>query len=167
MKAMNTFDSQSVGANESVSLPNQLLFAWVEEEIAAGHTVHFRVKGGSMRPWMPEGTEVILEPCQVENLRANDVVLFRHQGRHILHRIVRRRSGHLVLQGDAVTAFHEECELGDVVGMVRSAIHPSGWKLRLDSRPLRGAFRLWRMLGPLRGKALRVLEILHLVPRIS
>jgi hypothetical protein len=143
-------------AAETMTLPNELLFGWVKEEIAAGHTVRFKVRGVSMRPWMPEGTEVLLQPCRDEDLRPGEVVLFRDRSRYVLHRIVRREGERLVLQGDAVVALYEQCTVADAVGKVVEAVRPSGRRLRMQSRWLRLAFRLWRMLGRQRGKALRI-----------
>ena len=67
---------------------NDIFFAQVESEIAAGRSVRFKVKGHSMYPLLRNGKdEVTLSP--LEKVPAvNDIVLFRYHGKHILHRII-------------------------------------------------------------------------------
>ena len=82
-------------------IPNELFFAWIEKEIAEGRSVQFRLKGYSMFPLLRnECDEVVLTPCQENELRPMDVVLFRYQGKHVLHRIIRREGSKLYIQGD-------------------------------------------------------------------
>ena len=71
---------------------NDVFFAWVEEGIAQGKTVRFRLKGNSMFPLLRNGKdEVTLEKCPNESLKPMDVVLFRYRGGHVLHRILQRK----------------------------------------------------------------------------
>ena len=74
-----------------ILLPNQLFFAEVEAMLSEGREVQIRMKGHSMRPLLrSERDQVVLTPCtDPARLRPGDVVLFRCEGRHILHRILR------------------------------------------------------------------------------
>lgn len=74
-----------------ILLPNQLFFAEVEAMLAEGREVQIRMKGHSMRPLLrSERDQVVLTPCaDPARLQPGDVVLFRCEGRHILHRILR------------------------------------------------------------------------------
>lgn len=139
-------------------IPNEVFFAWVESEIAEGHSVRFRLKGQSMFPLLRnERDEVVLYPCSAEELRPMDVVLFRYQGRHVLHRILRREGERLFLRGDGSYVAREECTVADVVGKVREIARPShvvsvnDWQWRLPSR-------VWCGLGVFRTPCLRVLH---------
>ena len=68
------------------NIPNDMFFAWVESEIAAGRSVRFQLKGISMFPLLRnQKDEVVLVPCRAEELRVRDVVLFRYKGKHLLH----------------------------------------------------------------------------------
>lgn len=81
-------------------IPNELFFSRVEAEIAGGHPVKFRLKGWSMFPLLCDGRdEVVLYPCTEDELRPMDVVLFRYNGRHVLHRIIRREGARLYIRG--------------------------------------------------------------------
>ena len=100
-------------------IPNQLFFEWVEQEIAEGRSVRFRLVGHSMFPLIRNGKdEVLLTPCTEEDLRPMDVVLFRYQGKHVLHRILCREGSQLILQGDGFLVTKELCNTADVVGKV-------------------------------------------------
>lgn len=74
-----------------MQLSNRLFFEQVEAMLAEGHEVQIRMKGHSMRPLLrSERDRVVLAPCtDPARLQPGDVVLFRCEGRHILHRILR------------------------------------------------------------------------------
>lgn len=141
------------------SIPNDFFFAWVEEEIAAGHSVRFRLKGQSMFPLLRNGRdEVKLYPCTQEELKPMDVVLFRYRDKHVLHRIIRREGNNLLIQGDGSYYASEQCTTADVVGIVKEIYRPSGKMISVDSWQWRLSGRLWRSLGILRRPTLRVLH---------
>lgn len=139
-------------------IPNDFFFAWVEEEIAAGHPVRFRLKGNSMFPTLRNGLdEVMLYPCRPEELKPMDVVLFRYRGRHLLHRILRNEGDCLLIQGDGSYVAKEVCKTSDVVGKVQEVIRPSGKIVPVTSWQWRWSGRIWRGLGIFRRLVLRIL----------
>ena len=82
-------------------VPNNTFFSLVEEEIAEGKPVRFRLKGNSMFPLLRNGKDsVILEKCLPDELKPMDVVLFRYRGSYVLHRIIQRMGDDLLIQGD-------------------------------------------------------------------
>lgn len=140
-------------------IPNDVFFAWVESEIAEGHSVRIRLKGQSMFPLLRnERDEVVLYPCHENELHPMDVVLFRYQGRHVLHRILRREGDWLYLRGDGSYVAKEECMVTDVVGKVHEIIRPSGKVIPVDAWQWRLSSKLWRGLGIFRNPCLRVLH---------
>ena len=142
-------------------IPNNLFFAWVESEIAEGRSVRFRLKGHSMFPLLRnERDEVVLYPCTEAELKPMDVVLFRHQGRHVLHRIIRREGDRLLIQGDGSFVAKEECTVADVIGKVRSVVRPSGKELSVDDWQWRFPSFVWQHMGIFRTPLLRVLRYL-------
>lgn len=129
-------------------LSNECFFAWVESEIESGRSVKFRVKGNSMLPLLRSGVdEVVVCPCRKEDLERMDIVLFRHAGRHVLHRIIRMKDGRYLMQGDGVWRFHEECGAEDIIGIVKKICRPTGKQVETASFRWRLESRLWRMLG--------------------
>lgn len=140
-------------------IPNEVFFAWVESEIAEGNSVRFRMKGQSMFPLLRNGVdEVVLYPCMEEELQPMDVVLFRYQGKHVLHRIFHREGGWLYLQGDGSFVAKEKCTTADVVGKVQKIIRPSGGMIGVDEWRWRLLSRLWCGLGIFRNPCLRLLH---------
>ena len=139
-------------------IPNELFFAWIEKEIAEGRSVQFRLKGYSMFPLLRnEREEVVLSPCQENELRPMDVVLFRYQGKHVLHRIIRREGSKLYIQGDGSFVAKEECLTSDVVGKVCIVVRPSGKHIDVNSWQWRLPSTMWRRTGIFRKLFLRVL----------
>ena len=144
---------------------NNVFFSWLEEEIAQGKPVRFRLKGHSMFPLLRNGKdEVILEKCFPENLKPMDVVLFRYRGKHVLHRIIRREGERLLIQGDGSIVAKEECTVDDVIGKVVQICRPSGKEIPVGSWQWTIPSRVWRGLGFLRIWLLRVAYRLFLRP---
>ncbi len=141
-------------------IPNESYFAWVEEEIAQGRPVQFRLKGVSMFPLMRNGKdEVVLYPCKGEELKPMDVVLFRYRGKHLLHRIIRREGDCLYIQGDGSYVAKESCNVADVVGKMHAVIRPGGRRVSVESRSWRIQSLLWQKIGAFRPYLLRVLRV--------
>lgn len=140
-------------------IPNELFFSRVEAEIAGGHPVKFRLKGWSMFPLLRDGRdEVVLYPCTEDELQPMDVVLFRYNGRHVLHRIIRREGARLYIRGDGSFVAREQCTVADVVGKVRFVIRPSGKVLSVSSWRWRLPGMLWSRMGIFRNPLLRILR---------
>jgi signal peptidase I len=100
-------------------IPNALFFATVEEVIAEGRSVEMTVKGFSMRPLLRNGRDVVtLSPVAEGDLREGMVVLFRHKGNYVLHRIRKIEGQRLTIEGDGNYRLREEAQRGDVVAMV-------------------------------------------------
>lgn len=132
-------------------IPNKQYFDYVAERIAAGDNVRIRLKGNSMYPLLRNNKEmVVLSPCNVNELKPMDVVLFRYRGDYVLHRIINRKGEQLLMQGDGIYASFEQCCLADVVGIVTKVIRPSGAEISTHSRRWRAISRLWRAFEPLR-----------------
>lgn len=101
-----------------------------------------------MLPLLRSGVdEVVVCPYRKEDLKPLDVVLFRHAGRHVLHRIIKVEHGRYLMQGDGVWRFHEECGAEAIVGIVKKICRPTGKEVETASFRWRLESRLWRMLG--------------------
>ena len=107
------------------TLSNDIFFAQVESEIAAGRCVRFKVKGHSMYPLLRDGKdEVTLSPLTCDP-SVNDIVLFRYRGKHILHRIISIEGDTYTIQGDGIYLSCECCTREDIIGVV-THIHKNG-----------------------------------------
>jgi hypothetical protein len=144
---------------------NDVFFAWVEEEIAQGKPVRFRLKGNSMFPLLRNMKDsVILEKCSMHDLKPMDVVLFRYRGTHVLHRIIQRTGDDLLIQGDGSIVAMEQCTVNDVVGKVTGIYRPSGKIVSVENRKWKLSSRLWRTSNSMRKFLLRVAYKLFLKP---
>ena len=72
--------------NNVLVIPNEVFFSRITESLAAGRNVTFTVKGYSMFPFMRnEKDRVCLERYDGRELSAGEVILFRYNGKYILH----------------------------------------------------------------------------------
>lgn len=101
-------------------IANDLFFASAEEFLREGRSVELRVKGFSMRPFLRNGRDVVvLSPVEGVEVRVGMVVLFRHRGKHVLHRVRKvEQDGTLKIEGDGNYRIIERATLGDVVAWV-------------------------------------------------
>ena len=146
-------------------VPNNTFFALVEEDIAQGKLVRFRLKGNSMFPLLRNMKDsVILEKWPVDDLKPMDVVLFRYRGTHVLHRIIQRTGDDLLIQGDGSIVAMEQCTVNDVVGKVTGICRTSGKIVSVESWKWILPSRLWRCSNFMRKFLLRVSYRLFLRP---
>lgn len=106
-------------------LPNEILFAEVEDCLGRGESITIPFSGTSMG-WLlhTNKDKITLSPI-VCPLQVNDVVLFRYKDRHILHRIIQMDSEHIVTQGDACVSKEFICSR-DVVGILSHVRRKNG-----------------------------------------
>ncbi len=116
-------------------IANDLFFASVEEFLKEGRSVEMTVKGYSMRPFLRSERDVVtLAPLAMDApLRRGQVVLFRQQGRHILHRYVGERDGVCVMKGDGNYRIEEVVPRGDVVAYVSAVKLANGHRFAYRS----------------------------------
>lgn len=124
------------------------------EALRAGRRVCLRARGQSMRPWLPDGSEVLLEPF-APPARVGDVVLVEVLGEHALHRVVETFTAagrrYVRTRGDGRRTpdppLPEEAVLGRAIDASRA---PDGARLRLDAP-------VWRVAGWLTARLAAVL----------
>ena len=132
------------------TIANDIFFNFVEEEIAKGKNVRFRVKGFSMLPVIRNmRDDVILYPCKPDELKPLDIVLFRFNGRHILHRIIRMDEDKFIIQGDGIYAFQEFCTKDDIVGKVEFIIRGDR-QISVHSKAFTRYSKIWYNLRGIR-----------------
>ncbi len=122
---------------------NSVFFEFVEQELKEGRSVRFKVKGYSMQPLiMNLRDEVLLKPCVAADVKKGDIVLFKSNGQHILHRfkcVLRNRdeenalykereNGNVLykMQGDNVIGRYEVCSGSDILGVVSEVYKQKG-----------------------------------------
>lgn len=130
-----------------LELRNDIFFAEVERRINDGQSVTIPVKGFSMRPMMrSEKDKVILTAHSDNNIKQGAVMLFRHNGHHIMHRIVKIEGQNITFAGDGNYRKTEQATKDDIVAQVTAIIRPSGRTISLDSWRWRIYSTLWLAL---------------------
>lgn len=137
----------------------------VEQELRAGNTVLIPLKGRSMYPFIRDGKDKVLlaEVSGNTPLKKLDIVLFRYNGKHILHRIVAIDGDNCMIQGDGIYASMENCTRADIIARAVE-IHRLRKDLTYSIIPVssprwRILSALWSFLKPLRRYLLYLLRI--------
>ena len=130
-----------------LELRNDIFFAEVERMISEGQSVTIPVKGFSMRPMMrSEKDKVIVVRHTEKDIKQGAVMLFRHNGHHIMHRIVKIEGQNITFAGDGNYRIREQATKDDIVAQVTAIIRPSGRTISLDSRRWKIYSTLWLAL---------------------
>lgn len=128
-------------------IPNDIFFAQIESELAAGKRVSFKVKGSSMFPFLRDGKDTVFVSPVNKPLVHKDVVLFHYKGRHVLHRIIKIEGDMFFIQGDGIYASHECCSKEDIVGVVTHISRNGGEPFSVDSFCWRFCSQLWSIFS--------------------
>lgn len=105
------------------SLPTELYFSLVRQQLSDSGSAFVRVTGSSMQPLLHHLRDgVILVPPA--KIRAGDIVLFdRRNGRYALHRVVRITGGDtFTMAGDNQAHLERSLPLAQVVGVVSAVV---------------------------------------------
>jgi len=126
----------------TVTLPNDVLIPEIGRLLSEGREVVMKPKGNSMLPFIVEDRDsVVLK--KLGSTGIGDIVLASTGGRYVLHRIIGKDGGRIVLMGDGNIKGTEACEEGDVLGTVI--------RIERGGRTIKpGKAALWRALRPVR-----------------
>lgn len=101
------------------SIDNQLFFESVCSLLGEGRCVELTVRGNSMRPFLRDMVDsVVVESALSWSIERGMVVLFKRDGRMVLHRIRSVEGDLCSIVGDAVPATVESVAVADVVAVV-------------------------------------------------
>ena len=143
--------------NNTMRISSEILFAVVEEQLAAGRSASFTVTGMSMWPFLCHGRDrVIVTGTSPDDLAVGDIILFCPvPGKYILHRITALREDAFETTGDGNCYrdgwISRECIRAKVTGIVRK-----GKTISCRSPFWRFIFAIWRILFPIRRPLLRL-----------
>lgn len=91
-------------------------------------TIKIKTSGGSMRPFVYSGDEVIIKPASSNELSAGNIIAYRRKNNDnniICHRLLEKRNSILIVKGDAFIQCHEKIHpnllLGKVIAIERGA----------------------------------------------
>jgi len=118
----------------NLTFNNQSFFESLEDLIAQGKSVQFRLKGRSMQPFIPDGCKITVAPTRFEDMNIGDVVLARWRNGWILHRVLFKRKDHFFLIGDGNLAQIEKVKKDDLVAILLSHEGKDGKRYKVTTR---------------------------------
>ena len=129
----------------------------IELLVPVGQSFELHVKGYSMLPMLGFGDDVIIvRRVDAEEHIVGRIAMFRGaQNQIIVHRVLSVTNGVVVLQGDGNIIQTEECQRGEIIGVVDMVRRASGKVIDCTTPRWRRIERLWLSLPRwVRGKML-------------
>ncbi|MBO4402357.1 MAG: S24/S26 family peptidase [Bacteroidales bacterium] len=114
-----------------IQIPNQLYFEEICRQIADGsRSVKIRVAGKSMEPFVRDGKDFVIISAIPEGhrFRRNELLLFRYNGQHIIHRVEKVSEQEITFKGDHQTNC-EKVPLSEILAMVSAIELANGIRL--------------------------------------
>lgn len=128
-------------------IANKLFFEEVKDMLNNGKTVHIRVQGNSMLPFLKTDDLVQLVSPSSETLETGKIVLAKTPDKSImLHRIYRINHEHIYLMGDGNIRQQEVVSVDDILGVATHLLKKEKQKVPLYTCRKRLEASLWRKL---------------------
>ena len=125
-------------------LNNKIFFAEVEELLAEGRQVTILVRGNSMRPLLRDGRDkVILRKANDEDIKIGAVLLFRHRGSHVMHRVTKIEGDVVIFEGDGNYKLQEVASRNDIIAVMETVVRPSGRRIECSGSRWRVLSFVW------------------------
>ncbi len=134
------------------TIPNALLIPEIDALLREGHSVKFRVRGYSMRPFLEDRRDLVSLCAPNGDIQLYDVVLAKiAPDTYVLHRVIAIQGDHLTLRGDGNVVGVEHCDKADVLG-VATAFWRKGRNNPdlITARKWKTYSKIWLALTPLR-----------------
>lgn len=133
----------------------------IEHLVAVGESFELHVKGYSMLPMLGYGDDIIIvRRVDTKESIVGRIAMFRGmRGQIIVHRVLSVENERVVLRGDGNIIQTEECQRGEIIGVVDKVRRESGKVVDCTTPKWRRRERLW-LLTPrwVRGKMLGVMR---------
>lgn len=107
--------------------------------------VEITPKGRSMRPFLKEGRNGVILTKPINPIRKYDVVLYKHNGVYVLHRVIKIEGDTLFICGDN-SVVRETRTKNDIIGVAEKIIY-RGKKIDSHNRILIFFVMLWYNAG--------------------
>jgi len=128
---------------------NDMFFAEVERLLDRGESVTMLMRGDSMRPLLRSGVDrVTIRRHEPHEIVKGALLLFRHKGAYVMHRVRAVEKNGIVLAGDGNYRTSEHAIREDIVAIAISVTRPDGRTLYFSGRRWRIASAAWLMLPP-------------------
>jgi signal peptidase I len=109
--------------------------------------VQIKVSGGSMLPLMWPGDLVTVQPCELSDLKAGEIVLHGKNEKLTVHRVTRIAADYLITRGDSLPCDDPPVQASEIVGRVVRVLRDGRVIFLEQSVPQRITARLLRNSG--------------------
>jgi signal peptidase I len=110
---------------------HQTVSGLIDERLAAGETVYFRVTSGSMSPLLQTGDVVGVERTAPETCRIGDIIVIRREHDYLTHRLIHKSGEFWQTKGDNVLRPDSPIRPNSVLGRVTRVRKSGGtWNLQ-------------------------------------
>lgn len=133
----------------------------IEHLVAVGESFELHVKGYSMLPMLGYGDDIIIvRRVDTKESIVGRIAMFRGmRGQIIVHRVLSVEKERVVLRGDGNIIQTEECQRGEIIGVVDKVRRESGKIVDCTTPKWRRRERLWLSTPRwVRGKMLGVMR---------
>lgn len=133
----------------------------IEHLVAVGESFELHVKGYSMLPMLGYGDDIIIvRRVDTKESIVGRIAMFRGmRGQIIVHRVLSVENERVVLRGDGNIIQTEECQRGEIIGVVDKVRRESGKVVDCTTPKWRRRERLWLSTPRwVRGKMLGVMR---------
>lgn len=130
----------------SISVDNDSLFTLLISELNCGRSAIIKAKGGSMYPIIKGEEDSILISPIISEIAIYDIVLAEYKPKeYLVHRLIKKKDGLFILQGDANLSCIETCSIENIKGVVSHIIR-NGKYYKLSSNLMLIKFHIYRSL---------------------
>lgn len=130
-----------------------------EEYLEQNGQLTYTIRGTSMQPMLKQGRDLftVEKHIQGQSLHKGDVVLFRHRGNLVLHRIKHVYADGYDMLGDNCITMEKGVLDKDILGTLTEFVH-KGKNIRVTNLFYRLYVKIWQITTPIRiaGKKLRL-----------
>ena len=120
-----------------------------EEIIEKEGYLVYTCKGYSMMPLLRQHRDLVIISKIEKPLKKNDVVLFKRNGKYILHRIIKVKKDGYDTAGDHNWWFEKDVKRNEIIGILTSIVR-DGKEIKEDDPKYKTYVRLWCGAWPLR-----------------
>ncbi len=139
---------------KTVSLNSEDLLPLIEETLKLDSSFNLKVKGNSMRPFLRNDLSKVLL-VKPEDLRKNDICLFKYQDKVVLHRLRKIDEDKFYFVGDA-QKHYEIVSKENIIAKVE-VINNKNKEVLTKNKCYLFKVKLWYFLKPFRRILLKVL----------
>lgn len=121
----------------------------LEKEIRINGEIIIKASGNSMRPFIRPNEDILIIEKVGDSIVKNDIVLFYHDDKVVLHRVIAVHSDSIDTRGDNSVRAEKGINKSDIFGKL-TRVKRDGREIDVNSKSCRAAALLWYYMFPFR-----------------